>query len=142
MISMMTSGHVVRAPQTKQTRQGSDFVTVLLSTPMAGDQSQLVNVTAFDSDLCRVLAGVRKGEDMTVSGRATLGIYEGQNGPQVSVQLTATRIMVMGEASAKPRSRKASQAKPDSRQYDPRDLHGGNGQGYPAEDGFDDEVPF
>ncbi|QXP89110.1 single-stranded DNA-binding protein [Methylococcus capsulatus] len=122
MISMMTSGHAIKAPVTRQTKNGSDYVTLLIATP-CGEGQQLVNVTAFDSDLCRVLAGVRKGEDVTVSGRAALGLYEGKDGPQVSVQLTATRVMAMGEVTAKPRARQPRQAKPDGRQFDARDAY-------------------
>jgi len=142
MISMMTAGHAVKDPVTRQTKTGSDYVTLLIATP-CGEGQQLVNVTAFDTDLCRVLAGVRKGEDLTVSGRAVLGLYDGKDGPQVSVQLTATRVMAMGEATAKPRPRQPRQARTDGRQFDARQAYGRAAPAHQADDmPFDDEIPF
>lgn len=124
MISALCSGVVVRDPQTKQTRTGNSFVSLLVSSPMGGDQSQLLNVTGFDSDVCRVLGGLRKGDAVTVSGRVSLGVYEGQNGPQVSVQLTANRVMSLVEAAAKPRTRAGKPWETRTgREFDPRQVY-------------------
>jgi single-stranded DNA-binding protein len=139
MISILCSGVVVRDPQSKETRTGSEYVTLLMSASTGGDQTQLVNVTAFDGEMCRMLGGLRKGDAVTVSGRVSLGVYEGQNGPQVSVQLTANRVMALAEGSAKPRSR-ARAGRPEEvrtgREFDPRQVYAAPNQE------LNDEIPF
>jgi single-stranded DNA-binding protein len=147
MISILCSGVVVRDPQTKETRTGNEYVSLLVSAPMGGDQSQLVNMTAFDGEVCRVLGGLRKGDAVTVSGRVCLSVYQGQNGPQVSVQLTANRVMALAEGSAKPPRLRSAQARPRARAGRPEEVRTGREfdprQVYAApEPELNDEIPF
>ncbi|MEW6038016.1 MAG: single-stranded DNA-binding protein [Pseudomonadota bacterium] len=139
MISALCSGVVVRDPQSKETHNGSEYVALLVSASMGGDQSQLLNVTAFDGEVCRVLEGLRKGDAVTVAGRVSLGVYQGQSGPQVSVQLTASRVMALAEAAAKPRPR-ARAGRPEEartgREFDPRQVYAA------PEPELNDEIPF
>lgn len=140
MITAMAAGALVRTPEQKTAKNGTIYAVGLISTPAGGDRNQLVRITAFDSDLVRLLLALKKGEQLTATGKADVSAYQGKDGPEAMLSITATRITALAETSAKPRSRQPRQSKADGRQFDARDAYR---RPAPVNDlPFDDEIPI
>lgn len=100
MIHLHASGHLIQDPQTRSTKAGGSFVTGLVSV-----DDIVIAIAAFDAEISAILAQCRKGDGVSIAGKAVLGIFAGKDGTtKPSVQVTINRILVAtGEALAKPR---------------------------------------
>lgn len=134
----LITGELYRDPQPRTSAGGKPFTTCQIRTESDG-QTLWASVICFSDDGQAELARLKAGDAVAVQGRMKVTTYEKNGEIRPSLDITASSVLAL---KPKPRERKPKQSRPDGRQYDPRDLHGGNGQGYPAEDGFDDEVPF
>jgi len=129
MIHIHASGHLIRDPQARTTKTGGEFVTCMLAV---GDDT-VVNVAAFDPELCAILAKCKQGDGLSVAGKATLSAYTAKDGAtKPSVSVTANRLLTAAaEGLAKPKPR-------------PQREHQAYGGSYPPNGPapFDDAVPF
>ena len=128
MITIHASGHLLRDPQARTTKTGGEFATCMLAV---GDDT-VVNIACFDADLCALLMRCKKGDGLSVAGKATVGTYQTKTGEtRPSVSVTANRIMTAaaeGMARPKPKRERDHQA------------YGGS---YPPPDRpFNDDPPF
>lgn len=124
MIHIHASGHLLKDPQERQTKTGGTFVTCML---VADDT--VVNIAAFDEDLVALLLKLKKGDGLSVTGKASVATYTDRNGEtKASVSITANRVL-SGTVEAKARR---TGARP------------GPANGWPKPDGrpFDDAIQF
>jgi single-stranded DNA-binding protein len=103
MIYLHISGNLVRDPETKVSKNGKTYTSALL-VAAAGDSDQLVTVMAFDEDLQRLLAGLKRGDSVSAMGTGSFRAYTDKEGqPATGISLMANRIMALAEGKATPR---------------------------------------
>lgn len=137
MLSVLISGTLIRDPQTRTSQNGNAYTTALIRVP-TNEEPALVSVIAF-GELAESLAGLRKGDSVSVTGSGHISLYEDRNSgePKASLALTAAGILTAYEVSKR---RKAQQpGKPQ-----PQEEPGESRQEAPKEESepLDDELPF
>lgn len=129
MITCMISGTLSKQPETRQSKNGNAYTLASIRIPIA-EGDVYASVTAF-SELSPILAGMQRGDPVTVIGQGKVSTYQGKDGTtRAGLSITAGRIIALvDQAAPKPK---------------------GNGQGRrPAVAGagpdpreFADDIPF
>lgn len=133
MLTIQAAGRLIKDPAIRTSRSGSEFTTTTL---VVGKDAEAVfiNLAAFDEALGAALAACKKGDEVAVAGPARVTLYEAQDGPRPSVQLTVTRLMALGEVTANPRpAPRVGDAQRPARPAQPAPG---------PEPDFDDDIPF
>jgi len=106
-ILSMVSGSLHKDPEKKSTKAGAPFVCCTVKH-LDGGHAQFVRVVAFDPDAAAELAGLARGDGLTVSGRLEAEAYQKDDAPaRVSLSIVAERV----EALKKTRREKIATAK-------------------------------
>jgi len=91
----LASGTLIADPQKRAGANGKPFTTATLRTPTDGEEGAvLVSLICFDVDAQAVLAGLSKGDAISVTGRAALKSWTGKDGDlRHGLSLVADRVM-------------------------------------------------
>ena len=79
MIAILVTGTLAADPQRRQAANGNPFATALLRVP-TGEESALVSVIVFDPQACEDLLRLKKGDSVSITGRAKLTAWTGRDG--------------------------------------------------------------
>lgn len=94
-ILSLVSGTLHRDPETRAGKKG-DFTIATVKHLDGGGRAQFVRVTAFDPDAAAELAGLSKGDAVTVTGRLEAEIYQKDGEPpRVSLSIVAERVVAL-----------------------------------------------
>lgn len=92
MLSVLATGTLVADPVSRSSSSGKEFVTASLRTPTDED-AIIINVIAFDDDAKGALTKLRKGDALSITGRAKLSRWQGREGERVGLQVVAEGIL-------------------------------------------------
>lgn len=96
MIDALIAGRVFGDPEQRAGKAESVFVVVKVRAQAGDGDTYLVNVIAFDSQVCRELLAMRDGDAVSLAGSLTPKIWtdkQGNNRPVVD--LIAHKMMAM-----------------------------------------------
>lgn len=100
-LRILATGKITVAPQKKISKNGNPYATALLSVP--SDQSRVsVSIVAFN-DSADVLGALDKGDEIAVSGPATLNEWEKDGEVKVSLHLIVEQITTVYKLRQKQR---------------------------------------
>ena len=92
MIRVLVSGRVHGQPETRTGKSGKPFITAKLRIDTGEEQSTWASVIAFANEAER-LAGLKDGDALSVSGRATLQAYAAKDGsPKASLAIVVDEV--------------------------------------------------
>ena len=99
MLYLLCSGALIADPQRRESKAGTEFATATLRIG-DGDEANFVSIAAFGEHAARLLDH-RRGEPLSVSGRAKLNSWTARDGSEKhGLAVTVGEI-----ASLKPRPR-------------------------------------
>jgi single-stranded DNA-binding protein len=131
MIRILTTGTLYGAPATKTGSSGKPFTTGKLRGDAGNGETVWCSLIAF-GNVSDDLAALSDGDAVAVAGRATLKVYEGRNGAQVTVDVVIDQVTTL---KAKP---KASEPKPAPKARQKRVSARSNGDPFADLDGCGD----
>lgn len=70
-LDCLAQGRLVRAPERRTTKSGKPYATAQLAVATGGDESALLSLIAFRSEVVDALAALDRGDSICVTGRAT-----------------------------------------------------------------------
>lgn len=135
MITCMLSGTLTKSPEQRTSKNGNTYSLASIRIPSA-EGDLFASVTAFEP-LAATLAGMAKGDPITVVGTAKLSAYQAKDGEhRAGLSIIASRIIGIADHQAPPKPKAdgqgrrtpASAARPDPREF--------------GADEFTDRVPF
>lgn len=101
MITVMVSGILSKPPEQRTSKNGNAFTLASIRTQTA-EGDLYASVTAF-GDLCPALAGLAKGDPLTVIGTARVSTYTGKDGAtKAGLSIIASRIIALADHQAAP----------------------------------------
>lgn len=100
MLTALASGTLVANPVQRETAAAKPYVTAQLRTPTE-DDAVIISVIAFDAGTCSALAKLKKGDALSVTGRAKLAKWQGREGERTGLQMVAERILTLYEVRSK-----------------------------------------
>lgn len=107
MMALLATGTLVSDPQRRQASNGNAYATALLRVPTEED-SVLVSVIAFSQEACESLSKLRKGDALSVSGRAKLTAWTGRDGEtRHGLSVVADKVLSAYEVRKKRTPRRA-----------------------------------
>lgn len=144
MITIMLSGNIAKTPEQRTSKNGNPFATATVRTQTA-EGDLFASITAF-SELAPILAGLQRGDPVTIISNAKVTTYQGKDGDaKAGLSITASRIIALADHQAPPKApRPKGERQPSDRQQryrrteefmsaGPRDF---------APDPCQDSVPF
>lgn len=87
---VMISGSIFRGPETRPTKNGSTFITLVVKIAN-GNASEFWRVAVFDRDAQAELDGLEQGDGVAFVGRPTFEVYEKDGDHRVSLSLAAEK---------------------------------------------------
>lgn len=105
MLSALASGTLVANPVQRETAAAKPYVTAQIRTPTE-DDAVIISVIAFDPGTCSALAKLKKGDALSVTGRAKLAKWQGREGERTGLQMVAEAILTAYQARSKRSARK------------------------------------
>lgn len=100
MILAMINGALYRDPEARTSKSGGEFVAATVKH-LDGGRTQFVRVVAFDAEPRADLAGLGKGDALTVTGRLEAEVYEkAGEPPRVSMSIVADRVVSLRRQDA------------------------------------------
>lgn len=94
MIEAAATGRLGNPPQRRETKNGNAMATFSLACG-TGDEMCWLSVAAFEALAEELPTDLERGEQLYVEGKLRLNRW-GDDGQRVNLQLTATRIIVLG----------------------------------------------
>lgn len=96
MIDALIAGHIFGDPEQRAGKAESVFVIAKLRAHANDGEAYVVNVIAFESELCGELLRLRDGDAITLSGSLIPKIWTDKQGhSRPAVDLVARRILAM-----------------------------------------------
>lgn len=147
MITCMISGALSKSPETRTSKTGNPYTTATVRTG-EGEDSLFCSVTCF-GDLAGTLAGLAKGDAITVIGTGKVSTYTGKEGDtRAGLSITANRIIALMDLQVPPKAPR-SKGTGQRRRTDPHPV----GPPGPRQDlppvppvppieAYDDPIPF
>jgi single-strand DNA-binding protein len=122
MLEILTSGKLVRDPQTRTGKSGNPFTTALLRVPTGGKEGEavIVNVIAFGEASDR-LGRLGSGDAVSIAGSATLSEWADKTTGELKHGLSVTASAILSAYDVQRRRGGAEGS-----------AKGGNGAGEPA----------
>ena len=102
MITVMVAGQLAKQPEQRMSKNSNPFTVASIRIQSAeGDMFALI--TAF-SELAPILAGLAKGDPVTIVGNAKVSTYTGKDGDtRAGLSITASRIIAISDHQAPPK---------------------------------------
>ena len=105
MIEALVSGKML-APATQKTGKNKPFVLARLTANSHAEEYVTVSVIAFDEKAQEALLKLSKGDQVTVTGRATPKLWEDLKGEKhSSLDLVANNVLTVYQASEPKKSK-------------------------------------
>lgn len=94
MLDALMTGTLVGAPQEKTGPSGRPFVQCRVRVPSTDVEAIFALVTAFDSDVRRVLSALQAGDPVSLAGTIKLGVWSPTDGAaRPSISMVASAII-------------------------------------------------
>ncbi len=139
MIIIMISGTIAKPPEPRTSRNGNPFTLASIRT-QTSDGDLYASLTAF-SELAPILAGLAKGDPVTVIGTAKVSTYEGKDGDtKAGLSITASRIIALADHQAAPRPK--GSGNDGRRRHQPPAEPPGPMPELPPVEAYNDPIPF
>ena len=107
MIEALVSGKLLAKPNQKAGKN-SPFVLARLTASSHTDDSITVSVIAFSDEAQASLLAMDKGDQVTLSGKASPKLWTNQKGEQqTSLDLVANKVLTVHHASDRPKTEAA-----------------------------------
>ena len=100
MIEALVSGKML-APATQKTGKNKPFVLARLTANSHAEEYVTVSVIAFEEEAQQALLKLNKGDQVTVTGKASPKLWEDLKGEKhSSLDLVANRVLTLFDATA------------------------------------------
>lgn len=106
-LQIMASGKITVGPTQKTSQNGNPYTFALMSVPTNQERLSL-SVFAF-GEVADLLSTLDKGDEITVTGSASLGEWESNGEKRCSLSITAEQIMSLYQSRKKRKRVQASQ---------------------------------
>lgn len=94
MIDGLLAGRVFGEPERRAGKAGSSFVVAKVKAQAGDGDICLVNVIAFDAEVCRALLALRDGDALTLSGSLSPKVWTDKQGnTRPALDLVAHKIL-------------------------------------------------
>ena len=93
MLSVLCSGSLVRDPQRRASKNAKEYCTALLRVPCEDSDALLVSIICFDEAGVAALGALRKGDAISVAGRASLRSWESNGETKHGLSVVADRVL-------------------------------------------------
>lgn len=94
MIDALVNGRLYAAPKSGTAKNGNPYATAKLLVPLA-DERAFCNVIAFDRKAVDALLVLAEGDSVSIAGELRPKIYNGNDGPRVSLDMTAHAVLTV-----------------------------------------------
>lgn len=92
---VIITGKLTQNPQRKTSKNGNPYVWMLLSVPTEQERTS-ASVLGFDSGVIDVMGKLSNGDEIAVTGTATINQWEKDDGTiRVSLNVIASQVMTM-----------------------------------------------
>lgn len=92
---VIVTGKLTQNPQVKTSKNGNPYVWMLLSIPTEQERTS-ASVLGFDSRVIEVMEKLSNGDEIAVTGTATINQWEKDDGTvRVSLNVIASQVMTM-----------------------------------------------
>lgn len=138
MIDALIAGHLYGIPEERTSKAGRPFTTGKARVALRNDESVFISLIAFRPDVAQALTALGSGDAVALSGELKVSAYLDKDGlPRPSVELVVHQVLTEYHVSR----RRQAMRRPDI--DPPQDVASANSTvAAPAEDGFDDDIPF
>lgn len=97
MLIVMLSGILAKNAELRTSKNGNEFATATIKVPSAEGDSYN-SVTAF-GDLAPILAGLQRGDPVTIIGAGKVNVYQGKDGEtKAGLSVVASRIIALADS--------------------------------------------
>lgn len=111
MLNAHIAGTLTADPVHRTTANGAAYITANVRVPVEGGDAQFVAVVAFEEDVRAALAGMVKGDPVSLCGPAKLRTWTGRDGGEKH-GLSVLALRVIG---GKPERRRRQRQQPAAR---------------------------
>lgn len=92
---VIITGKLTQNPQVKTSKNGNPYVWMLLSVPTEQERTS-ASILGFDSRVVEVMEKLSHGDEIAVTGTATINQWEKDDGTvRVSLNVIASQVMTM-----------------------------------------------
>ncbi len=131
-IDCLIQGRLHKAPQSRTAKNGSAFVTCTVRVPTRDGASLFASVICFSGTACQALVALSDGDAVSLSGEATLKLYQPKDGSEPRPSLDLLAHAVLTPYHVKRRREAAAGDKPQNTRPDTHE---------PPDRELDDELP-